>query len=153
MPILNYTTSISAEKTVSEIQKCLCSAGAKAIMTQYDDEQCLISIAFQIDHDGQNVSFVLPAKIDKIYIILQNDDEVTRKLKTREQASRVCWRIIKAWIEAQMALIEADQANLVEVFLPYAQDHTGQTVYQKLEKRGFAGLLDFDAQDKGSDGT
>jgi len=141
MPIMNYTTSIDSAKTASEIQKCLARAGASAVMTLYDEDQVLSSIAFQISQNGQVLSFQLPAQIDKVWQLLQSDNKVPRKLKTREQASRVTWRIIKDWIEAQMAIIEAEQAEMTEVFLPYLQDHTGQTVYQRLESHGVSGLL------------
>ena len=144
MPILNYTTQIQSEKTVGQIQGLLASAGAKAIITEYDDDQVLSSIAFQLSIKGQILSFLLPAQIDKIYILLQNDDRVPRKLRTREQAARVCWRIIKDWIEAQLALTEAEQAQLTEVFLPYVQDTTGTTLYKRLESSGFNGLLEYD---------
>lgn len=142
MPILNYTTSINSEKTVSEIQKALAGAGARAVMSEYDDEQILSSIAFQILLNGEVISFRLPAQIDRIYVILQRDSKVPRKLKTREQASRVTWRIIKDWVEAQVALIEAEQVEMVEVFLPYAQAKDGKTIYQKLQSGGIAGLLE-----------
>jgi len=144
MPILNYTTSIQTEKTVSQIQALLSGAGAKAIITEYDDDQILSSIGFQLVIQGQTLSFRLPARIDKIHILLQNDSLVPNKLRTREQAARVCWRIIKDWIEAQIALTEAEQAQLTEVFLPYAQDSTGATLYEKLELKGFAGLIGYE---------
>lgn len=148
MPILNYTTQIQSEKTVSQIQGLLAGAGAKTIMTEYDDDHVLSSIAFQMSVKGQILSFRLPARVDKIYILLKNGRRVPRKLRTKEQAARVCWRIIKDWIEAQLALIEAEQAQFAEVFLPYAQDNTGATLYEKLESRGFAGLLGYDGASK-----
>jgi len=130
MPILNYTTSVKAEKTVSEIQKALAKSGASKVMSEYDGEGILKHLSFQIVCNNIPVFFRLPARIDNIYVILQNDSEVPRKLKSREQASRVAWRIIKNWIEAQLALVEAEQADMVEVFLPYAQTHGGDTIYQ-----------------------
>lgn len=89
------------------------------------------------------VSFRLPAQIDRIYVLLQRDNKVTRKLRTREQAARVAWRIIKDWIEAQLAIVEADQAEMVEVFLPYAQNPTtGKTLFEQLSNDQF-GLLEY----------
>lgn len=35
-----------------------------------------------------------------------------------------------------MALVEVVQAELTEVFFPYLQDNTGQTVYNKLKDGG-----------------
>ena len=143
MPILNYTTSIAVEKTTSEIQGKLARAGAQAVMTEYDDEQVLCALSFRMLCNGIMVSFRLPAHIDRIYVLLQRDDKVPRKLKTRDQAARVAWRIIKDWIEAQLAIVEAEQAEMVEVFLPYAQNPaTGKTLFEQLSNDQFA-LLDY----------
>ena len=118
MPILNYTTSIAVEKTVGQIQAMLAEAGAAAILVEYDDERILSSVSFRIQYNGAMVSFRLPAQLDPVYVILQNDYKVPRKLKSREQAARVAWRIIKDWVEAQLAIVEAEQVEMVEVFLP-----------------------------------
>lgn len=143
MPILNYTTSIAVEKTTSEIQGKLARAGAQAVMTEYDGEQVLCALSFRMLCNGIMVSFRLPAQIDRIYVLLQRDDKVPRKLKTRDQAARVAWRIIKDWIEAQLAIVEAEQAEMVEVFLPYAQNPaTGKTLFEQLSNDQFA-LLDY----------
>ena len=64
---------------------------------------------------------------------MDRDKKVPGSLKNKEQALRVSWRIIKEWVEAQMAIIEAGQAELSEVFLPYAVTKDGDTVYQKLK--------------------
>ena len=37
MAILNYTTSISCEKTIGEIMKCLVKHGATKIVTDYSE--------------------------------------------------------------------------------------------------------------------
>ncbi|MCH8134806.1 MAG: hypothetical protein IIB77_02370, partial [Proteobacteria bacterium] len=67
--------------------------------------------------------------------------DIPKRLRTREQASRVAWRIIKDWLRAQLAIIETEQAEMVEVFLPYAQHPvTGQTLYEQLEASGFRQL-------------
>ena len=39
MAILNYTTTIDAYKTVSEIERILVMHGAKSIMKQYEGEE------------------------------------------------------------------------------------------------------------------
>jgi hypothetical protein len=142
VPLLNYTTTIAAEKTVSEIQSILAKAGASAIMVQYDNEKVLSGIAFKIDSPQGPISFQLPAQIDRIYVLLQRDKKVPRNLKTRAQAAKVCWRIIKDWVAAQIAIIEAEQADMVEVFLPYAKTQSSHTVYESMLTQGFAALLE-----------
>ena len=146
MPILNYTTQIAAEKTCGEIQKKLAKSGAKAIMHEYDDDGVLVRLSFKIECHGILLAFILPSNIGKIYAILQNDYEVPRKLRTMDQAGRVAWRIIKDWVEAQLAIVEAEQAEMAEVFLPYLQDErTGKTAYQLLFESKFK-LLEHDME-------
>ncbi len=67
------------------------------------------------------------------------DKKVPKPLKTKEQAARVAWRIIKDWVEAQIAIIDAGMATVTQVFLPYAQTPEG-TVYECFEKRGMPAL-------------
>ncbi len=138
MPILNYTTKIAVEKTVNQIQVTLAKAGAQAVLIEYDDERVVSSVSFRLMHKDSLVSFRLPAQLDPIYVILQRDDNVPRKLKCREQAARVAWRIIKDWVEAQLAIVDAEQVEMVEVFLPFAQSpKTGKTLFEQLEANNF----------------
>lgn len=56
---------------------------------------------------------------------------MNQKIKCdREQAERVAWRIIKDWIEAQMAILESEMVTMDEIFLPYTLDNKGNTLYQ-----------------------
>lgn len=50
--------------------------------------------------------------------------------KTAEQAQRVAWRVLKSWIEAQIAIIETGMVAADEVFLPYQIVQGGETVYE-----------------------
>lgn len=119
MALLNYTTKIDVEKTVGEIQKCLSKHGASAVMTQYDGE-IVTAVAFQIPMGEDKISFRLPCDWRPVLKILENDPNVPRPLKEQTQAVRVAWRIIKDWVEAQMALVETEMVTTAQVFLPYA---------------------------------
>ena len=145
MAILNYTTTVNAEKTVGKIQRMLAKAGANAVMSEYTDDGELSSVAFQMKFKGQLLSFRLPARIDKIYMLLQHQAR-EKKHRSYEHATKVAWRIIEDWIEAQLALIEAEQAEMVEVFLPYVQDSVGRTMYERLEVDAH-GLLGYEPKD------
>ncbi len=139
MAILNYTTKISAEKTASEIQQKLSKANAQAVMCEYDNG-ILTRLSFRIETPHGLIAFQLPANIEGVYAALQRDKNCPRSNKTREQAARTAWRIIKDWVEAQLAIIEAGMATLTQVFLPYAQTSDGKTVYEKFEKQGLQAL-------------
>lgn len=133
MALLNYTTKIDADKTASEIAKCLSMHGAMAVMTEYDQKDGYVtSISFQIMLDGQRIAFRLPCDWKPVLVILQNDRKVPRPLQTREQAVRVAWRIVKDWTEAQMALVETKMQSTMQVFLPYAMTRNGRTLGENM---------------------
>lgn len=137
MAILNYTTTISAQKTAMEIMQKLSSAGAQAILTEYDADGFLNAMSFRILTPHGMVFFRLPAHIKGIFKVLNADKKVPKRLKSNDQAARVAWRILKDWIEAQLAMVETGMAELPEVFLPYAQDKSGNTVYQSIKNTNF----------------
>lgn len=135
MAILNYTTSIDAEKTIGEITKCLVKHGASKIVADYSDGlPC--AVTFCLNMDGNMVAFALPANYDGVLGSMKKDKKVPQRLCTKEQALRVSWRIVKDWVEAQMAIVEAKLANVDEVFLPYAVTKNGSTVYKEIKGSG-----------------
>ena len=132
MAILNYTTKIPAEKTAGEIQQILGKAGAGAVLLSYNSDGEVAAIAFQYAMNAQVLSFRLPINSDGVYRVLLRSS-IEKRYRNEEQARRTAWRIVKDWVEAQMALVEAGQADLVEVFMPYLQDATGNTLYNRLK--------------------
>ena len=142
MAILNYTTSINSEKTASEIQRILAKAGAQAVLTEYDENGIMSAMSFRIQTVHGMLSFRLPINIEGVYQALKKDRNVQGRFKSYEQASRVAWRIVKDWIEAQIAIIQAGQAEFVQVFLPYAQNKLGQTVYESISQNNFKQLTE-----------
>lgn len=136
MPILNYTTSMPVANSVAEIQKKLVKASASAILSEYENG-VLSHISFKVKTQHGDITFRLPANIEGVFSALKRD---CKKVK-REQAERVAWRIIKDWVEAQLAIIEAGMATLPQVFLPYAQTQNG-TVYECFERGGMLALTD-----------
>ena len=138
MPLLKYTTGIDADKTAAEIAKCLSKHGAKAVLTEYDPENSFISaLSFKIGLNGNDIAFRLPCDWKPVLTILENDNKVPVRLKTREQAVRVSWRIVLTWIEAQMAIIETKMVRVEEVFLPYAVMSDGKLLSEKVLNENF----------------
>lgn len=135
MAILNYTTQIDAFKTVSEIEYILMKHKAKSIMKNYEGES-ISGLSFLIDTGRQQVPVKLPVRIDECLKVLQKEKQRgTKNIKaTREQAERVAWRILKDWIESQMALLDIEMVRFEEIFLPYIELQGGQTIYEKLER-------------------
>ena len=138
MGLLNYTTKIDADKTAQEIAKCLSMHGAKAVLTDYEDG-VVSAISFKISLEGRDISFRLPCDWRPVYTVLTKgkkfmygDRGERQKSDLRLQAVRTAWRIVKDWVEAQMALVETQMASTTEVFLPYAIGKDGKTMFQKV---------------------
>lgn len=133
MAILNYTTSIESEKSIMEIQKCLVKHGANKIVTDYENgEPSAVTFCLMINE--RIVGYVLPANYSGVLKAMKSDKKVPNSKCTPQQAQRVAWRIIKDWVEAQMAIVEAQLADMAEVFLPYAVTKSGETLYKHIQK-------------------
>lgn len=139
MPILNYTTTISVDRTIAEIHKNLAKHGAKAILQEYDDNGRVLSVSFKIMVGDQEIGYRLPADREKVKKVLKIQ-RVSPRYQTTEHCERVAWRIIKDWIAAQLALVETQQATLDQVMLPYAITSDGATIYEVISDKNYAAL-------------
>lgn len=115
--------------------------GAHAVLTEYDPENNYVSaLSFKIKIGEQSMGFRLPCDWKPVYAILTKGKKnphswnEAKKLhwesEWRAQAVRTAWRIVKDWVEAQMALVETQMVTTAEVFLPYAVMHDGRTLAQ-----------------------
>lgn len=128
MPILNYTTTVPVDKTVSQISQVLGSKGAQRVMVEWYDCKPK-AVTFVVFMNDSPIHFRLPCNVSGVQRALrkQRQNTVANKL---EQCERIAWRIVKDWVEAQVALVEAGQAEITEVFLPYAMENSGRTFYE-----------------------
>lgn len=145
MPLLKYTTTINALKTVGEIQGILVAHGASSILIDYDDDGSAAALAFKIPTAHGDIGFRLPINANAVLQILYQQRVISTRnrydkdcaVKHKEQAGRIAWRILKDWVAAQAAIIETGMVKTEEVFLPYMIAGDGKTLYQALENKGF----------------
>lgn len=131
MGTLNYSTTIPALKTAGELQALLARHGADAVAIRYDAGRP-IGISFTIDTPAGMRHFDMPVQSGPVYQILQRQADrgtIRRTYATGEQAERTAWRVVKVWLEAQLAFIEAQMVTLPEVMLPYLRIEDGRTLY------------------------
>lgn len=72
MAILNYTTTIDAFKTVSEIEYILVKHNAKSIMKCFEGNS-ITGLSFLIDTGVQQIPIRLPVKIDDCLKVLKKE--------------------------------------------------------------------------------
>jgi hypothetical protein len=138
--IKNYTTDIPVAQTITEIQTILTQNGADGITLEYRSG-ALKDIFFKIRLKDKELPFRLPAKAERVYQALwgnRQEWEHTRYGEGwRAQAERIAWRICKSWLEAQITLINLEQAKIEEVFLPYLVLPNNKTLFETMEQNQF----------------
>jgi len=134
---VNYTTKISAAQTVAEMQALLAQHGARRISVDYDASGVPSALDFVLATPHGQRGFSLPGNVDRMERLLVAEDRAGR-LRTgskaertnRAQAERVAWRVMKAWLEAQLALVAAEMVDIDQALLPFLQvGPAGQTLY------------------------
>lgn len=141
--VLNYTTTIPASRTVGECQALLARAGAASVAVHYDGG-APSGLTFLLRTPHGDRQFTLPVNVGAVQQLLDRQERAGQirkgargSLSTPEHATRVAWRIVKDWLEAQLAIIAAQMVTLPQVMLPYLhvdEDHTLYEVYQAREQ-------------------
>lgn len=140
MPLLNYTTDVPAYRTIEQIQRILVKHGARAIMADYDGSGEVTALAFKVNSPSGELPIRLPIDVAATYKVLQrqyDDGQVDRRYSTFKHAKNVAWRIVKDWLEVQMALLETEMVKMEEIFLPYVITQGGRTIYQVMVEKRF----------------
>ena len=134
MPIKNYTTKIAADRTVAELSQLLARKGASGIMTSFGEDAKPVALKWRIKSKHGPLSFSMPVRIDAVYEVMTQQRVMATDAKSRrEQAYRTAWRIIKDWVEAQLALLETEMVDFEEVFMPYILSGR-ETLYQAMSE-------------------
>lgn len=129
MPLLNYTTTVPVRRTVAEVHGMLVEAGARQIATEYSPTGSPTALAFATDTVDGPRQFVLPVRADRVQAVLKRE-RVAPRYSTPEHAERVAWRVLKDWVEAQLAIIKTEMVTLDQVMLPYMRSAGGRTLYE-----------------------
>src|SRR5574343_614178 len=139
--IKNYTSTVPADRSVSHIERRLVAQKAKNILKQYSPEGKLDAIAFIVEINGKDMPFKLPAKVDQVQKKLSGSVRRARKgtmARITDQAERTAWKLVADRVDVQMSVIELDQVEFLEVFLPYVYDpSTQQTFYARIKTGGY----------------
>lgn len=152
MPTLNYTTKVSADRTIAEMQRLLVAHDADAVVTRYEN-RVPVGLSFRLPTIHGPRDFTLPVYIEGVERVL-DEQNVDARFRGYERATWVAWRVLKDWVEAQLALIEAGMATIDQVMLPYLHVAPEITLYQRyLESEQRALAQGSDSGDSGDTAT
>lgn len=125
------TTEVPAAKSIGEITAVLVKAGARSIQTLYDAGKPA-GLEWPMMLYGRPVYFRMPVKIEPVFLLLKKRSGAythEKIARLRDQAGRIAWRQMLAWVKLQMALIELGMVEYAQVFLPYVVGEGGQTMW------------------------
>jgi hypothetical protein len=132
MAIKNYTTKVPANRSIAEIQDSLVKHGAIGFQIIYEKGTGkILKLDFLLDVKGNQVPFSLPVNWRLFQEVLKQ--QKINRWNDEDYCYRVAWRNIRDWVLAQMALYETQIVELPQVFLPFARDKNGETLYNKLK--------------------
>lgn len=122
------TTQISPERSSAEIISVLARVGATQINSTYKDGR-ITGIRWCFVVMGAEQVFEMPVRIDPITSTLRRAGRLP--YSDKEKPSRVAWRQLLRWVEAQAALIETGMVEQAEPFAGYAIDiRSNRTFFQ-----------------------
>lgn len=127
-----HSTKVQPEQTIGEIQRMLADFNVSAMMTEYEGKQ-VSAVSFKMNVDGREFPFRMPCNWRGVYAIL-NTSEYQKINRTEEQAIRTAWRLLHAWIKAQLGLVEVNMVTIPQVFLPYTIMRDGRTLSEKVSQ-------------------
>lgn len=145
--IKNYTSKVSAERSISRIEKKLVDKGAYNIIKLYENKE-LQGVLFLYRIKGKETLFKLPARVDKVEKKLMeyynNPKTPSARERIKAQAKRTAWKILNDWIDIQMSLIDLEQLTFMEIFLAHVYDYEKKKTFsEELEEQEYKPLLEF----------
>lgn len=143
------TTEVSAERSAAEVSAVLIRAGATQIATEYEKGE-IVGLRWTMRIAGRELLFAMPARVEPVYKIIHGRRDSYRRAefeaKDRDQAKRVAWRQLLRWVQAQLAMVECGMTEAAEVFFPYLQTPSGNTIYTMFREQEFKMLPAGDPQ-------
>jgi hypothetical protein len=135
-------TSVSTEKSRTEIERTLKRWGATQFVYGWDDERALVGFAMR----GRQLRFVvfMPDREDKQFKWTSHKPPrrrtVNQQLEAHEQAVRQRWRALHLVIKAKLEAVESGISTFDTEFLAQLVLPNGQTVGDAVVPRIVAGI-------------
>ena len=136
MPIKNDNTVVPANRSIAEIHDALVKHGATGVLYKYEQGTGRIeALQFLLRVHDRDVTFSLPVHWQRFQRVLEIQQ--VRRWDEEEYVYRVAWRNIRDGVMSQLALYETEIVDMGQVFLLFATDAKGQTLYEKMMEGKF----------------
>jgi len=130
------STTIPAERSLTEIRRLLADVGAERFATLQDFEADTVGIQFYFE--GQAIQLAIDIKA--IEEKLATNTKIRREQRGSEAAERVAYRLLLNWLANNFELVRWGVFDTMEAFLPYMVLPSGQTLRELLVPTGPDGV-------------
>jgi hypothetical protein len=130
---LNWSTSVPADRTAMECIAILIKHGARNVGMSLGEDRVPDGLDFVVSTPWGLQQYSLPIYMSGTEKALKKawrEHRIEPRFATPEHARRVAWRVIKDWLESQLALVEAGVADLPQVMLSFMKVSVNQTMYE-----------------------
>lgn len=148
MSIRNYTSQVAVSRSLENIERRLVGAGARNIVRAYDEKRQIAGMVFTLPAGPHGeLPVELPARVEQVEALMRSRmRRVPNPDILREQAARTAWKNLSEWVDIQILLIDLQQVEALEVFLPYLHDpKRKKNFYALVKESGFKMLPGGDA--------
>lgn len=129
----NYTTTVPANRSLSEINQILIDFGAKALGSEIDDQGRIETLHFKMIINGREQFVKVPLRVKNVIEVLKK----ANKYRDDDHAYRVAMRNVKDLLDAQAAFLATEMVTFEELMLPFFIAKDGKTIYEVLENKQF----------------
>ena len=123
-------TSVSVEKSKSEIERTLQRYGAKQFIYGWDQAEAVVGFVVGSDEEMRQIRFKVKVAAYQDFLRTPTGQQRSRAAaeKAWEQAQRQRWRALLLVIKAKLEAVEAGIATFEDEFLAYTMLPSGETV-------------------------
>ena len=136
MPIKNYTATVPANCSISEIQGGPVKYGSTCFPYKYEQRTGRIeALQWLLRRKSHDVAFSLPVYWRRYQRVLELQQ--VRRWDEEEYVYRVAWPPYARLGHGAACLYETALVDMAQVFLTFAADAKGQTLYEKMVEGKF----------------
>ena len=140
MKLKNYTSEVPAERNMQNIETMLMQFGASHISKTIENKE-VDGFYFQIFVGGVPMSFKLPVEVEaveKLLLAEQRRLSPSSRERIKAQAKRTAWALLRDWIHVQLSMVQMQQVEAVQIFLPFmCIPNSDRTFFERLKENNF----------------
>jgi transcriptional regulator CtsR len=129
---------VPATQTAHECLEVLGKYRAKRAGLAYGADKVPMGITFVLDTRWGERGYEVAVNFEGTGESLERaykDQQIERKYTGHAHAQKVAWRVLKMWLESNLALVEAGLAEAERVLLPYVLLSPDRTLFDEYDRQ------------------